>query len=111
MLRPCCALALRRGKLGEPLALGAHVACDEKLRIDLIDVLLHASLGQKELFGDLAVAQALGDERGDGAFALGEAREGGGTGAFRTKSSPSGVTVRTNAANFAPAPRVSAVLR
>ena len=84
MLRPCCALALRRGELGEPLALGAHVACDEELRIDLIDVLLHASLGQKELLGDLAVAQALGDERGDGAFTLGEAREGGGTGAFRT---------------------------
>ena len=84
MLRPCCALALWRGKLGEPLALGAHVARDEEHGVDLIDVLLHASLGQKELLGDLAVAQALGDERGDGAFALGEAREGGGTGAFRT---------------------------
>ena len=52
-------------KLREAAALGARVAVEEELGIDLVDVLLDASFGEEELLGDLAVAQTRSGQLGD----------------------------------------------
>ena len=52
-------LGLLSEQLGKQLSFGSGVALDMKLGIDLVDILLDAPLGEKELFRDLAVAEAL----------------------------------------------------
>ena len=89
---------------GECGALGAPGAGKAELGIDLVDVLLHAALGEEELFRDLAVAEPLGGKRCDLALARGQTGKGGRGEPFRSapmrlaRTSPSAMTRRTKSA-------------
>ena len=43
-----------------------------ELGVELVDILLHAALGEKEFFCDLAVAEPRGDERSELALPIRE---------------------------------------
>ena len=62
-------------QLDQALSLGARLALDAQLGVDLVDILPDAALGEIQLFRDLAVAQALRHQSDDRAFALGQRGE------------------------------------
>ena len=51
--------------LRQTAALGAGIALDAQLGVELVDILLDAALGEIELFGDLPVGEPLGNQGGD----------------------------------------------
>ena len=63
-------------QLLQAAALGPGVAGQVQLGVDLIDVLLHRSLGQEQLPGDLPVAEPPGHPLGHGPFPLCQSGEG-----------------------------------
>ena len=71
-------------------ALGAGVPLDVQLGVDLIDILLHAALGQEQLLGDFTVAQALDGQGGHLTLPLGERGEGGGAGVLLRQAAAPG---------------------
>ena len=63
-------------QLLQAAALGPGVASQVQLGVDLVDVLLHRSLGQEQLPGDLPVAEPPGHPLGHGPFPLCQSGEG-----------------------------------
>ena len=63
-------------QLRKPPALGPGVPLDVELGIDLLDILLHAALREKQLFRDLAVAEPLRHQPHDLIFPLRQRGEG-----------------------------------
>ena len=78
-------LDLLRGKPGELLSFGSGVALDMELGIDLIDILLDASLGEIEPFRDLAVGKPLRHQLHDLKSPRCQRRKGCRAGACRAK--------------------------
>ena len=82
-----CALEQRE----QALSLGARLALDAQLGVDLVDILPDAALGEEQLFGDLPVAQALGRQLGQGVFPVRQGGQGRRTGCLPPQLLPPGL--------------------